>query len=331
MGTELLKVKNLKKYYTTKKSFFSRDSRIVKAVDDVSFNIMEGSTFGLVGESGCGKSTTARTILNLIEPSGGSVEFNNEIIYNVENSIYLSKEEMRRKRKEMQIIFQDPYASLDPRMNIGDIVTEGLKKHNIAQGNDAINMAKEFLELCGLRGDSINKYPHEFSGGQRQRIGIARSMVLKPKFIIGDEPISALDVSIQAQVTNLLIDLKEKFKLTYLFISHDLSFVRYFCDRVAVMYLGSIIEIGDSEEVFNKKLHPYTKSLISAILTANPLLRTNRIILEGDVPSPSNPPNGCKFHTRCKYCTSICKGQIPTFEEVDKGYFVACHNWKSIN
>ncbi|OOM82088.1 oligopeptide transport ATP-binding protein OppF [Clostridium puniceum] len=331
MGTELLKVKNLKKYYTTKKSFFSRDFRIVKAVDDVSFNIMEGSTFGLVGESGCGKSTTARTILNLLEPSGGTVEFNNEIIYNVENSIYLSKEEMRRKRKEMQIIFQDPYASLDPRMNIGDIVTEGLKKHNIAQGNDAVNMAKEFLELCGLRGDSINKYPHEFSGGQRQRIGIARSMVLKPKFIIGDEPISALDVSIQAQVTNLLIDLKEKFKLTYLFISHDLSFVRYFCDRVAVMYLGSIVEIGDSEEVFNKKFHPYTKSLISAIPTANPMLRTNRIILEGDVPSPSNPPNGCKFHTRCKYCTSICKEQIPTFEEVDKGYFVACHNWQSIN
>lgn len=331
MGTELLKVKNLKKYYTTKKGFFSRDSRIVKAVDDVSFNIMEGSSFGLVGESGCGKSTIARTILNLLEPSGGTVEFNNEIIYNVEDNIYLSKEEMRRKRKEMQIIFQDPYASLDPRMNIGDIVTEGLKKHNIAQGNNAVNMAKEFLELCGLRGDSINKYPHEFSGGQRQRIGIARAMVLKPKFIIGDEPISALDVSIQAQVTNLLIDLKERFKLTYLFISHDLSFVRYFCDRVAVMYLGSIIEIGDSEEVFNKRLHPYTKSLISAIPTANPLLRANRIILEGDVPSPSNPPNGCKFHTRCKYCTSICKEQVPTLDEVDKGYFAACHNWKSIN
>jgi len=331
LGTELLKVKNLKKYYTTKKGFFSRDSRIVKAVDDVSFNIMEGSSFGLVGESGCGKSTIARTILNLLEPSGGTVEFNNEIIYNVEDNIYLSKEEMRRKRKEMQIIFQDPYASLDPRMNIGDIVTEGLKKHNIAQGNNAVNMAKEFLELCGLRGDSINKYPHEFSGGQRQRIGIARAMVLKPKFIIGDEPISALDVSIQAQVTNLLIDLKERFKLTYLFISHDLSFVRYFCDRVAVMYLGSIIEIGDSEEVFNKRLHPYTKSLISAIPTANPLLRANRIILEGDVPSPSNPPNGCKFHTRCKYCTSICKEQVPTLDEVDKGYFAACHNWKSIN
>ncbi|MDR3595729.1 oligopeptide/dipeptide ABC transporter ATP-binding protein [Clostridium sp.] len=331
MEKELLKVKNLKKYYTNKKGIFFRNSRVVKAVNDVSFNIIEGSSFGLVGESGCGKSTTARTILNLLEPSGGSVEFNNEIIYNVEDNIYLSKEEMRRKRKEMQIIFQDPYASLDPRMNIGDIVTEGLKKHKIALGNDAINMAKEFLELCGLRGDSINKYPHEFSGGQRQRIGIARAMILKPKFIIGDEPISALDVSIQAQVTNLLIDLKERFKLTYLFISHDLSFVRYFCDRVAVMYLGSIIEIGDSGELFNKRLHPYTKSLISAIPTTNPLLRTNRIILEGDVPSPSNPPNGCKFHTRCKYCTKICTEEVPALKEVDKGYFVACHNWQAIN
>lgn len=331
MGQELLKVKNLKKYYTSKKGIFSRDTRIVKAVDDVSFNIEEGTSFGLVGESGCGKSTTARTVLNLLEPSGGSVEFNNEIIYNVEENIYLSKEEMRRKRKEMQIIFQDPYASLDPRMNIGDIVTEGLKKHNIAHGADAIDMAREFLELCGLRGDSINKYPHEFSGGQRQRVGIARAMILKPRFVIGDEPIAALDVSIQAQVANLLIDLKERFKLTYLFISHDLSFVRYFCDRVAVMYLGSIIEIGDSEELFNKRLHPYTKSLISAIPTTNPLLRTNRIILEGDVPSPSNPPSGCKFHTRCKYCTNICKEDVPALKEVDKGYFVACHNWESIN
>jgi len=328
---EILRVKNLKKYYTTNKGLFSGNSRVVRAVDDVSFNITRGSTFGLVGESGCGKSTTARTILNLIEPSGGSVEFDNEIIYNVEDNIYLSKEEMRKKRKEMQIIFQDPYASLDPRMNIGDIVTEGLKKHNIAHGNDAINIAKEFLGLCGLRGDSVNKFPHEFSGGQRQRIGIARAMVLNPKFIIGDEPISALDVSIQAQVTNLLIDLKERFKLTYLFISHDLSFVKYFCDRVAVMYLGSIIEVGDSKELFNRRLHPYTQALISAIPTSNPLIRANRIILEGDVPSPSNPPNGCKFHTRCKYCTNICKEQVPDLKEVGKGYFIACHNWQAIN
>lgn len=331
MGNELLKVKNLKKYYTSKKGIFSRNPKIVKAVDDVTFSIDEGSAFGLVGESGCGKSTTARTILNLIEPSGGSVEFNNELIYNVESNKFLSKEEMRKKRREMQMIFQDPYASLDPRMNIGEIVTEGLIKHKIATGNDAISMAKEFLELCGLRKDAINKYPHEFSGGQRQRIGIARSMILKPKFVIGDEPIAALDVSIQAQVANLLLDLKERFKLTYLFISHDLSFVRYFCDRVAVMYLGAIVEMGDAEELFNKRLHPYTKSLISAIPTTNPLLRTNRIILEGDVPSPSNPPKGCKFHTRCKYCTNICKEEVPNLDEVSKGYFVACHNWKDIN
>lgn len=331
MGKELLEVRNLKKYYTSKRGLFSRQSRTVRAVDDISFNIMEGSSFGLVGESGCGKSTTARTILNLIEPSGGFVKFDDKIIYNVEENIFITKKEMRLKRKEMQMIFQDPYASLDPRMNIGDIVTEGLIKHKIAVGNDAIDVAKEFLELCGLREDCINKFPHEFSGGQRQRIGIARAMVLKPKFIIGDEPISALDVSIQAQITNLLIDLKERFKLTYLFISHDLSFVRYFCDKVAVMYLGSIIEIGDSEELFSRKLHPYTKSLISAIPTSNPLVRSNRIVLEGDVPSPSNPPSGCKFHTRCIYCTNICKEQVPTLDEVDKDYFVACHNWKSIN
>jgi oligopeptide/dipeptide ABC transporter ATP-binding protein len=331
LENELLKVKNLKKYYTSKRDLFSKNQRVVKAVDDVTFSINEGSAFGLVGESGCGKSTTARTILNLIEPSGGSVEFNNEIIYDVDEKKFLSKEEMRKKRREMQMIFQDPYASLDPRMNIGEIVTEGLIKHKIATRNDALSMAKEFLELCGLRKDAINKYPHEFSGGQRQRIGIARSMILKPKFVIGDEPIAALDVSIQAQIANLLIDLKERFKLTYLFISHDLSFVRYFCDRVAVMYLGSIVEMGDSEELFNKRLHPYTKSLISSIPTTNPLLRTNRIILDGDVPSPSNPPKGCKFHTRCKYCTNICKEEVPNIEEVSKGYFLACHNWQDIN
>ena len=331
MTQDLLKVKNLKKYYTTNRGLFSKNSRVVRAVDDVSFNVAKGSSFGLVGESGCGKSTTARTILNLLEPSGGSVEFDNNILFNVEENKYISKEEMRSKRKEMQMIFQDPYASLDPRMNIGEIVTEGLIKHKIATGTEALDIAKEFLELCGLRGDSISKYPHEFSGGQRQRIGIARSMILKPKFIIGDEPISALDVSIQAQVTNLLIDLKEKFELTYLFISHDLSFVRYFCDKVAVMYLGSIIEMGDAETVFSKRLHPYTKSLISAIPSANPSIRTNRIILQGDVPSPSNPPSGCKFHTRCKYCTNICKEQAPIFKEVEKDYFVACHNWESIN
>ena len=331
MTQDLLKVKNLKKYYTTNRGLFSKNSRVVRAVDDVSFNVAKGSSFGLVGESGCGKSTTARTILNLLEPSGGSVEFDNNILFNVEENKYISKEEMRSKRKEMQMIFQDPYASLDPRMNIGEIVTEGLIKHKIATGTEALDIAKEFLELCGLRGDSISKYPHEFSGGQRQRIGIARSMILKPKFIIGDEPISALDVSIQAQVTNLLIDLKEKFELTYLFISHDLSFVRYFCDKVAVMYLGSIIEMGDAETVFSKRLHPYTKSLISAIPSANPSIRTNRIILQGDVPSPSNPPSGCKFHIRCKYCTNICKEQAPIFKEVEKDYFVACHNWESIN
>ncbi|GFZ33788.1 peptide ABC transporter ATP-binding protein [Clostridium zeae] len=331
MGKELLKVSGLKKHFPIRNGVLSLSKGSIKAVDGVSFTIEDGSIFGLVGESGCGKSTTGRTILNLLEPTGGAVEFDGKLIFDVEKGLYIDKKEMRALRRKMQIIFQDPYASLDPRMNIGDIVSEGIKKHHIATGMEAMNISKEFLELCGLEGNCIKRFPHEFSGGQRQRIGIARALALQPKFIVGDEPIAALDVSIQAQVINLMLQLKEKFKLTYLFISHDLGVVRYFCDKVGVMYLGNLVEVGTSEELFKDQLHPYTKALLSAIPTSHPLSRKNRIILKGDVPSPANPPKGCKFHTRCIHCTSICREKEPVLQEVSAQHLVACHNWKAIN
>jgi oligopeptide/dipeptide ABC transporter ATP-binding protein len=330
LSKELLKVKGLKKYFDTSNGLFQKP-RIIKAVDGVSFNIEEGRIFALVGESGCGKSTTGRTILNLLEPTAGSVEFDGKTIFDVENKKYIDKKQMQTYRRSMQMIFQDPYASLDPRMNIGDIITIGLKKHNIASGSEALDRAKQLLELCGLDKECVKKFPHEFSGGQRQRIGIARALALQPKFIVGDEPIAALDVSIQAQVINLMIELKEKFKLTYLFISHDLSVVRYLADKVGVMYLGTLVEVGNSEDIFNRRLHPYTKALVSAIPTSNPSIKKDRIILQGDVPSPSNPPKGCKFHTRCKYCTEVCKEQTPILENAGSNHFVACHNWKVLN
>jgi oligopeptide/dipeptide ABC transporter ATP-binding protein len=331
MSQELLKVIGLKKYFPIRKGIFSRLSGQVKAVDDISFSIKEGSTFGLVGESGCGKSTTGRTILNLLEPTAGKVEFNGKTIYDIENKKAISKEEMRLLRREMQIIFQDPFASLDPRMSIGAIVSEGLKKHKLAEGNEAINRAKELLELCGLDGNCVKRYPHEFSGGQRQRIGIARALALNPKFIVCDEPLAALDVSIQAQVINLMLELKDKLKLTYLFISHDLGVVRYFCDKVGVMYLGSLVEVASAEELFDNQLHPYTKALLSAVPASNPLVRKNRIILEGDVPSPASPPSGCRFHSRCRYCSEICKKETPKLENINEHHSVACHHWKTIN
>jgi oligopeptide/dipeptide ABC transporter ATP-binding protein len=331
LGKELIKINGLKKHFPIRNGVLSLKKVSIKAVDGVSFSIEDGSIFGLVGESGCGKSTTGRTILNLIDPTSGSVEFDGKLIFDVEKGIYINSKEMRELRRKMQIIFQDPYASLDPRMNIGDIVSEGIKKHNIAKGAEALDISKELLKLCGLEGNSIKRFPHEFSGGQRQRIGIARALALQPKFIVGDEPIAALDVSIQAQVINLMLRLKEKFKLTYLFISHDLGVVRYFCDKVGVMYLGNLVEVASSEELFKDQLHPYTKALLSAIPTSHPLVRKDRIILKGDVPSPANPPKGCKFHTRCTHCTSICKEKEPILEEVFAQHFVACHNWKLIN
>lgn len=325
MAEYMLEVNNLKKYFPIHGGVFSKQIGAVKAVDDVSFSIKEGEIFGLVGESGCGKSTTGRTILNLLKPTEGAVTFNGKLIYDVQKKYAIDNKEMQNLRKDMQIIFQDPYASLDPRMNVGSIVAEGLIKHRIAKRKEAIEMSKELLELCGLSGSNVNKYPHEFSGGQRQRINIARALALKPKFIVGDEPIAALDVSIQAQVLTLMQDLKEKFGLTYLFISHDLGVVKYFCDRIGVMYLGSFVEQATSEELFTNSLHPYTKSLMSAIPVSNPNEKKERIILIGDVPSPANPPKGCKFHTRCLNVMNICKETNPVMKAVGANHWVCCH------
>jgi len=325
VAKNLIEVRNLKKYFPIMGGVFSRKVGDVKAVDDISFNIEEGEIFGLVGESGCGKSTTGRTIIELLDPTAGSVKFDDKVIYDIENNVRMPRNELQALRRDMQIIFQDPYASLNPRMNVGTIVSEGLVKHKIANKKEAIEKAKELLELCGLSADNVVKYPHEFSGGQRQRIGIARALALQPKFIVCDEPIAALDVSIQAQVLTLMQELKEKFKLTYLFISHDLSVIKYFCDRIAVMYLGSFVELTTTKRLFEKPLHPYTQSLLSATPKSDPTITKERIILKGDVPSPANPPKGCKFHTRCPQVMEMCKTVVPEFKEVEPGHTVSCH------
>lgn len=324
MNDMLIEVKNLKKYFPIK-GFMSGKKGDVKAVDDISFSIKRGEIFGLVGESGCGKSTTGRTMLNLTRPTAGKVVFDGQTVYDVENNIYIDKNEMQNLRKNMQIIFQDPYASLDPRMNVSSIVTEGILKHRLMNKKEAVEKAKNLLELCGLDKENIKKYPHEFSGGQRQRIGIARALALDPKFIVGDEPIAALDVSIQAQVLTLMQELKERLKLTYLFISHDLSVVRYFCDRIGVMYLGSLVELGTSAQLFGNTAHPYSQALLSAVPKSSPLEQKKRILLKGDVPSPANPPSGCKFHTRCMYAEDICSEKVPKLKLVGEGHYAACH------
>ncbi len=325
MAKNLIEVRNLKKYFPIMGGVFSRKVGDVKAVDDISFNIEEGEIFGLVGESGCGKSTTGRTIIELLDPTAGFVKFDDKVIYDIENNERMPKNELQALRRDMQIIFQDPYASLNPRMNVGTIISEGLVKHKIANKKKAIEKAKELLELCGLSADNVMKYPHEFSGGQRQRIGIARALALQPKFIVCDEPIAALDVSIQAQVLTLMQELKEKFKLTYLFISHDLSVIKYFCDRIAVMYLGSFVELTTAKRLFDNALHPYTQSLLSATPKSDPTIIKERIVLKGDLPSPANPPKGCKFHTRCPQVMEMCKTVVPEFKEVEPGHMVSCH------
>lgn len=321
----LLEVRGLKKYFPVYNGVFSKKVGDIKAVNDISFQMKKGEILGFVGESGCGKSTAGRTILNLLEPSGGSVKFNGEVIYDVENSKKVSKERMRQLRKDMQIVFQDPYASLDPRMNIGTILTEGMLKHKLYSRKDSVDKAKELLLACGLSASSLSKYPHEFSGGQRQRIGIARALALDPKFIVGDELIAALDVSIQSQIITLLQEMIEKYDLTTLFISHDLSVVRYFCDRICVMYLGSFVETGTSSQLFANPTHPYTKALLSAVPKASPRDKKNRIILKGEVPTAENLPSGCEFHTRCPFATDICRTVIPPSKEVEKGHMVRCH------
>lgn len=325
MSKPVLEVTGLKKYFPIRKGIFYRKVGDVKAVDNISFDVKEGEIFGLVGESGCGKSTTGRTLLRLLEPSAGRVSYRGRVLFDMAKNERLPAAEMQALRQDMQMIFQDPFASLDPRWTIGRIVMEGMLQHKICSRKEAMDRAKALLESCGIAAANVSKYPHEFSGGQRQRIGIARAIALNPSFMVGDEPIAALDVSIQAQVLILLQKLIREMNLTFLFISHDLNVVRYFCDRIAVMYLGSFVELGSSQDLFQEPLHPYSQALLSAIPEPMPGQKRQRIILTGDVPSPANPPSGCKFHTRCRHAMPICKRVSPELTELRKGHMVACH------
>ncbi len=310
----LLEVRNLKK-------FFDVGDNVLKAVNDVSFEIKRGETLGIVGESGCGKSTMGRTILRLYEPTAGEVVFEGKSVNKLNN------QELKSMRRNMQMIFQDPYASLNPRMTVGDIIGEALDIHGLASGEKRKERIQELLSLVSLNPEHMNRFPHEFSGGQRQRIGIARALAVEPKFIVCDEPISALDVSVQAQVVNLLEQLQEKMGLTYMFIAHDLSMVKYISDRVAVMYLGKMVELADSTKLYEKPLHPYTQALLSAIPIPDPEIERSRerIVLEGDVPSPMNPPSGCHFRTRCPKAMPECATMEPVWKEIEPGHFAACH------
>ena len=314
----LLEVRNLKKYFPVGGGFFSTKKGEVRAVDGVDLTVEEGETLGIVGESGCGKSTLGRTILRLIEPTAGEVRFEGKDL------LKLSPRELRRMRREMQIIFQDPYASLNPRMRVGEIVGEGLEIHNLARGRKKRERVMELLHQVGLREDHYDRYPHEFSGGQRQRIGIARALAVKPRFIVADEPVSSLDVSIQAQIINLMQELQQKMHLTYFFISHDLRVVEHLSHRVAIMYLGKIVEIAPSETIYRDAKHPYTRALLSAVPLPDPERKKERIMLQGDVPSPVNPPPGCSFHPRCAYREDVCDKVEPELESAD-GHGVSCH------
>ncbi|HHU13126.1 MAG TPA: dipeptide ABC transporter ATP-binding protein [Clostridiaceae bacterium] len=316
-NSSILVVENLKKYYYG--GGIGKNRVAVKAVDDVSFSIERGTTMGLVGESGCGKTTVGRTILRLHDVTGGKVSFKGRDLAK------LSKRELRRMRPQLQMIFQDPYSSLSPRMPVGEIIGEAVREHNIVPADQYRQHIMKVMRSCGLQPQYFSRYPHEFSGGQRQRICIARAVALNPDFIICDEPVSALDVSIQAQILNLMQDLQDEFGYTYMFISHDLSVVEHISDTIAVMYLGSIVEIGDKESVFDKPSHPYTKALLSAVPVADPDYRMNRIVLAGDIPSPANPPSGCKFRTRCPYAMERCAKEVPVLANIDDGHEVACH------
>ena len=321
-GKPLLQVNHLKKYFPIRSGLFSRVSSWVKAVDDVSLEIQEGATFGLVGESGCGKTTVGRTILRLMEPTEGTAMFEGE------NLFQLDANQLRQTRRRMQIIFQDPYSSLNPRMTVGSLIREPLRVHGLAKGAELDMHVRKLLDRVGIRPEQQSRYPHEFSGGQRQRIGIARALALKPKFIVCDEPVSALDVSIQAQILNLLGDLQEEFHLSYLFISHDLNVVQYLADHIAVMYLGKLMEVAPATALFETPKHPYTQALLSANPIPDPIVQRERILLPGDVPSPLNPPSGCRFHTRCPEVMEQCKTQDPPLIHIDSpqnSHKVWCH------
>lgn len=315
----LLEVKDLVKWFPIKSSFFKQTIGNVRAVDGISFKIKRGQTMGLVGESGCGKSTAGRTILRLLEKTSGEVWFDGKEIFS------LSKEELRRMRPRMQIVFQDPYSSLSPRLPVGEIIGEAVREHGIVPPEEYDDYITRVMKACGLPEYYKDRYPHEFSGGQRQRICIARALALSPDFIVCDEPVSALDVSIQAQIINLLRQLQKDFGITYLFISHDLSVVEHISDTVGVMYLGTMVEYSETEKIFGKPLHPYTTALFSAIPIPDPDVKLNRIILKGSLPSPANPPAGCKFHTRCDKCMDICRCAVPEWSEVEPGHWCACH------
>lgn len=317
--TPLLEVKDLKKWFPAKKSPFSREKVFIKAVDGVSFTLNEGETLGVVGESGCGKSTMGRSVLRLLEPTGC------QVIFNGVDYTALKDKELRDSRKDLQIIFQDPYASLDPRMTIGDIIAEPLDIQLKLPAKERMQRVLETMERAGLNTRFVNRYPHEFSGGQRQRIGIARAIVLNPKIMVCDEPVSALDVSIQAQVINLLMDLQKEMGMAYIFISHDLSVIKHISDRVAVMYLGHLVEIADKKDIYAHPMHPYTVALLSAIPVPDRKHKKEKIVLEGDLPSPANPPSGCVFHTRCYKAQDICKTEVPELKDCGNGHCCACH------
>ena len=322
--TPLLKVEHLSKEFPAESGMFAKrfSKRVVSAVNDISFEIYPGETFGLVGESGCGKSTTGRTIMRLTKPTAGKVFFQGKDVAE------MNKHEIKDMRREMQFIFQDPYASLNPRMTIGEIVSEPMTIHGVGTKEERIERVRELLDVVGLNPEHINRYPHEFSGGQRQRVGIARALAVDPEFIVCDEPVSALDVSIQAQVVNMFEDLQQEMGLTYLFIAHDLSVVKHISNRIGVMYLGKLVELADSFELIAHSVHPYTRSLISAIPVADPVMarQSHRIVLQGDVPSPLNPPSGCRFRTRCPYADERCAAEVPEFKEVSSGHWAACHH-----
>ncbi|MFJ5767676.1 ABC transporter ATP-binding protein [Lysinibacillus sp. NPDC093210] len=324
MSKVLLKVDGLKKYFPIRKGFLNTQVGDVKAVDDVSFEVYEGETLGIVGESGCGKSTTGRLLMRLLEPTAGNIEFGGKMISTLSNN------EMRKARRDIQMIFQDPYASLNPRHTIGKILEEPLIVHGMGNAKERKKKVIELLEIVGLNEYHVKRYPHQFSGGQRQRIGIARALMTNPRLIIADEPVSALDVSIQAQVLNLMQTLQRELKLTYIFISHDLGVVRHISNRVGVMYLGKLVELTDSENLYAEPLHPYTQALLSSVPVPDPTFEREQLIISGDIPSASNPPSGCAFHTRCPFKKEQCSSVVPKLQEVKQGHYVACHLYDAL-